>query len=36
MKTLIALAAALLFMGCTENEQAKLFGGTQTVKLEKG
>ena len=36
MKTLIALAAALFFVGCTDNEKAKNFGGTQTVKLESG
>ncbi len=36
MKSLIALAAALLFMGCTDNAKSKQFGGTQTIKLEKG
>lgn len=36
MKYLITFAALTLFMGCTENQRAKNWGGSMTVNLECG
>lgn len=33
---LFALCVALMFIGCTQNQMAKRFGGTTTIKIEKG
>jgi hypothetical protein len=34
MKNLIAAFGLLLFVSCTDNQRARKFGGTETVKLE--